>query len=287
MKPAGEITCEEWETLPIEKLVQQTILNMTAKQLELRHLNNAIHYVLNQEHRSDPLLTSNDVARLLGKTPKFIPTPKKLTPESVARDCDLYGYRLIKTFKRFASNNFIQKAKESSLAAGIIPLKPKEFPHSPDYYENFVKEFFDVQKPSGFFWRSNSLRCPGLQRFITCFKERAKQCAGEITTKGVTRKLNIPPRERQLMRTLVNADVGFNNSDKGYGPVLYSRNLYVEQCIKHLYDEKGTYEPIHDSKEKILCDVVSKLKTLLSTYCNENSATQQLAKSSQNGQNIP
>ena len=80
------------------------------------------------------------------------------------------------------------------------------------------------------------------------------------------------------MRTLVNADVGFNNSDKGYGPVLYSRNLYVEQCIKHLYDEKGTYEPIHDSKEKILCDVVSKLKTLLSTYCNENSATQQLAK---------
>ena len=90
MKPAGEITCEEWETLPIEKLVQQTILNMTAKQLELRHLNNTIYYVLNQEHRSDPLLTSNDVARLLGKTPKFIPTPKKLTPESVARDCDLY-----------------------------------------------------------------------------------------------------------------------------------------------------------------------------------------------------
>ena len=53
MKPAGEITCEEWETLPIEKLVQRTILNMTAKQLELRHLNNTIHYVLNQEHRSE------------------------------------------------------------------------------------------------------------------------------------------------------------------------------------------------------------------------------------------
>ena len=60
--------------------------------------------------------------------------------------------------------------------------------------------------------------------------------------------------------------------------MLYSQNLYVEQIIKHLYYERGTYEPIHDNKEKILCDVVKKLKTLMSTYCNENSATQQLAK---------
>ena len=68
MKPAGKITCEEWAELPIEKLVQRTILNMTVRQLELRQLNNTVHYVLNQEHQSDPLLTSNDVARLLGKT---------------------------------------------------------------------------------------------------------------------------------------------------------------------------------------------------------------------------
>ena len=51
MKPDGVITCEEWATLPIEKLVQRTILNMTAKQLELRNLNNTVHYVLNQEHQ--------------------------------------------------------------------------------------------------------------------------------------------------------------------------------------------------------------------------------------------
>ena len=278
MKPAGRITCEEWAELPIEKLVQRTILNMTVRQLELRQLNNTVHYVLNQEHRSDPLLTSNDVARLLGKTPKFIPTPKKLTAKVIEKDCDLYGYRLIKTFKRFASRHFIKKAKETSLAAGIFPWKPKQFPHSADYYENFNKDFFDVRKPLGYFWRGNSFLCPGLQRFITSFKDHAVNCAAGIAAGGVARKLNIPPRERQLIRTLVNADVGFNNSDKGYGPVLYSRNLYIEQCSKHLFDAKGTYEPICDSKENILHKVVNKLKSLLSTYCNECSATQQLAK---------
>jgi hypothetical protein len=37
-------------------------------------------------------------------------------------------------------------------------------------------------------------------------------------------------------------NVGFSNSDKNFGPVLYSRDIYLKKCEKHLYNGKGTYE---------------------------------------------
>ena len=54
-----------------------------------------------REDSKDPVLTSNDLGQLLSKTPKFLPTPKCLKPKDIANDCDVFGYRLIKTFSQF------------------------------------------------------------------------------------------------------------------------------------------------------------------------------------------
>ena len=45
-------------------------------------------------------------------------------------------------------------------------------------------------------------------------------------------------------------DIGYNASDKNYGPVLYSREKYTEQCKLHLFDGKGTYEKISQTIAK-------------------------------------
>ena len=78
------------------------------------------------------------------------------------------------------------------------------------------------------------------------------------------RRLRIKPSsERRVVRTVLNKNVGYNDSDKHFGPVLYSRDLYLEQCRKHLFDGKGTYEYTDKPKDLILEDVTRRLKTLL------------------------
>ncbi len=42
---------------------------------------------------------------------------------------------------------------------------------------------------------------------------------------------------------------------KNFGSILYSRDLYLEKCQKHLFDENGTYEYTEKSKDLILEDV--------------------------------
>jgi hypothetical protein len=108
---------QDWMTLPVETLVECRVVGMSLQQLELRCTSNTVHCVLNLEHARDPLLTSNDLKRVLSKTPKFRPTPNRIKPKTVASDCDLFGHRLIKTFNRFVYKDFIQQAKVNSKRA--------------------------------------------------------------------------------------------------------------------------------------------------------------------------
>ena len=81
-----------------------------------------------------------------------------------------------------------------------------------------------------------------------------------------------------MLRTVLNRNVGFNNSDKNFGPVLYSRDLYLKQCQMHLFDTKGTYEYTEKSKDLILNDVARRLKNLLNDQFGKESATKSLAR---------
>ena len=56
-------------------------------------------------------------------------------------------------------------------------------------------------------------------------------------------------------------DVGYNTADKNYGPVVYFKELFKEQCLLHLEDEKGTYWKITDrTKEDLLKEVLLQLR---------------------------
>jgi hypothetical protein len=158
-------------TLPLDTLVERKFLGMSLQQLELRCTSNTVHYVLNQEHAKDALLTSNELRRVLSKTPKFRPTPHIVKPKTVASDCDVLGFRIIKTFNRFVCKDFIERAKVNSKLAGIIPWKPKQFPHSKDYYATHNRDYFDTSKPSGYVWRTNSAVCPGLEQLLILLNE--------------------------------------------------------------------------------------------------------------------
>jgi hypothetical protein len=67
-----------------------------------------------------------------------------------------------------------------------------------------------------------------------------------------------------MIRTVLNKNVGFNNSDKHFGPVLYSQ--------KHLFHGKGTYEYTERPKDLIL-EVTRRLKNLLHDCFGKESTT--------------
>ena len=274
----SRITYNEWMTLPVETLVERRLLSMSLRQLELRCTNNTVHYVLNNEHSKDMLLNSNDLRRILGKTPKFLPTPRILKPANVAADCDIFNTRLIKTFKRFLCQDFINQAKASSATAGILQWKPAQFPYTSDYYSRYTQEFFDVSKPSGSFWKQHQSKCPQLQKFTASFKRDTVNISAGIAKRGIRVKSNLTQSERAFLRKAQDRQVGFNNSDKNYGPVLYSRDLYLEQCRLLLYDDKGTYMHTAKPTDLILQDVVDRLKCLVHDCLGTESATQSLAR---------
>jgi hypothetical protein len=85
----ARITRRDWMTLPLDTLVERKFLGMSLQQLELRCTSNPVHYLLNQEHAEDDMLTSNELIRVLSKTPKFRPTPHIVKPKTVASDRDV------------------------------------------------------------------------------------------------------------------------------------------------------------------------------------------------------
>ena len=98
-------------------------------------------------------------------------------------------------------------------------------------------------------------------------------------------KPNLLLNERLMIRTVLNKNVGFNNSDKNFGPVLYSCDLYLEQCMLHLLDDMGTYQFTEKPKDLILIDVVRRLNNLLDECFSNEPTTKPLAQTLKNGLN--
>ena len=90
--------------------------------------------------------------------------------------------------------------------------------------------------------------------------------------------MNLSREELSLFHNVQDHNVGFNNSDKNYGPVLYSRDLYLKQCYLHLYDDKGTYEHTKKPADLILLASVSRrLNNLVNDCLKSGSAIESLA----------
>ena len=87
------------------------------------------------------------------------------------------------------------------------------------------------------------------------------------TLKVKHKRPNITKAEQCVIMRIGELDVGYNISDKNYGAVIYSKDLFKEQCLIHLEDEKETYWKITDrSKEDILEDVLLELRRIILTF---------------------
>jgi hypothetical protein len=91
----------------------------------------------------------------------------------------------------------------------------------------------------------------------------------EVINRGTASRSNLSKNEKELLNKLKEYQIGFNISDKNFGPVLYSRDEYLQQCRLHLHDDKGTYEAVALSRNKILEMLLEKLTKMLRPYCQD------------------
>ena len=241
-------------------------MRMTPRQFETRCTHNRVHFVLNERERCNPLWSQPSTLTLLGKGPRFIPKAKSLSKTEVQGACAKLGYRMVRAFERYVRKDYLAARDKAQRDDGIQTWTPKQRSLSATYCRSYVSCFFRRTLKGGGAWKGNEMMSPLFER---CLKNIERDI---VATATEARKLlpakfrwpNITQAERSVLLRMNESEVGYNNADKNRGPVIYSKDLYAEQCRLHLEDDKGTYGKIvNQTKEDIIEEILQKLCGIL------------------------
>ena len=244
-------------------------MRMTPRQLETRCTHNRVHFVLTEQQRCDPLWNHPATLTLLGKGPRFIPKARSLSTAEVRGACSRLGYRLVRAFERYIRKDYLKERDKALCDAGIQNWTPKRRSLTVEFCRTYVSRFFKCTLPDGGAWRGNQLLSPLFDRCI-CNIERDIVAAATEARRLLPAKYrwsNITKAERTVLRRMNDCNVGYHDADKRYGPVVYSKELFKEQCLLHLEDAKGTYcQIVNETRETILEEILSRLRSILMPF---------------------
>jgi hypothetical protein len=248
-----------------DQIVDEIIVRMTPWQFETRCTHNTVHFVLNEQQRRNPFWNQPATLTLLGKGPKFIPKARPLTSKEVLGACARLNYRMVRAFERFIRRDRYEHMKALQRECGIQDWFPKQRSLTTEYCRTYVKGFFRCSDAYGP-WGGNQLLSPYFDRSISNIERDiiAVAAAAKKSLSARHRWPNITKVEQSVIMQMRELDVGYNTADKNLGAVVYSKDLFKEQCLMHLEDSKGTYRKIEDqTKEDILDDIFLKLRLVL------------------------
>jgi hypothetical protein len=179
--------------------------------------------------------------------------------------CAKMGYRLVRAFERYVRKDYFALRDKAQRDAGIQEWTLKQQSLSAVYCRSYVSSFFRCTLNGGGAWKGNQMMSPFFEQHLNNIERDI------VATATRTRKLlpakfrwpNITQAEQSVLLQMSESDIGYNIADKNRGPVVYSKDLYREQCQLHLEDDKGTYGKVEKTKEDILENVLLKLKGIL------------------------
>ena len=253
-----------------DQLVGKILMRMTSRQFETQCTLNKVHFVLSDQLMQNPIWSQPAVLTLLGKGPKFIPKARPLSTEEVQGACARLNYRLVRTFERHINRREHELKQQMRQVAGIQKWCPKQRQLTVTECQTYVRDFFRCAlPPNGGVWKGNQLLSPAFDRCI-CNLEKDVVASTTRAREALPARHkwpNLTKLELSALKQLKNLGVGFNNADKNFGLVVYSRELSREQCLLHLRDQKGTYAQITEkTKIGILEDIISRLRGILNPF---------------------
>ena len=256
-------------------------MRMTPRQLENRCTRNKVHFVLSEQQRRNPFWSQPATIALLGKGPKFIPKARALSTTEVLGACARLNYRMVRAFERYVKRDEYRCKDAVRRESGIQQWTPKRCSLSTEYCRTYVTRFFKCADGNGA-WQGNQFLSPCLDRRIRNL-ERDIVASATSARKAITaqhRWPNITRAEQSVIKRMQEFDVGYNIADKNYGAVVYSKELFKEQCLLHLEDSKGTYCKIADqTREDILKEILSRLRGTLIPFKALGEGWKQVAES--------
>jgi hypothetical protein len=106
-------------------------------------------------------------------------------------------------------------------------------------------------------WKENQIRSPFFEQCLSNIERDIVATTTRVCKllQAKFRWPNITQAEMSVLARMSESEIGYNNADKNRGPVIYSKDLYREQCRLHLQGDKGTYGKVEMTKEDILDDV--------------------------------
>lgn len=247
-----------------DQIVCDILMRMTPRQLETRCTNNKVHFVLNAQQKENSFWTQPATLSLLGKGPKFIPKANTLSMKEVLGACAKLNFRLVRAFERFIRRDEHKRKEAMQHDAGIQPWNPIRRSLTVEYCQAYVKQFFRAEDAGGV-WQGNQFLSPLFDRCIRSIEKDVIQAAtsAKRSLSNKHKWPNISKAEQTVIKKLQDMDIGFNTADKNYGAVVYSKDLFEEQCLLHLEDEKCTYcKIIHQSKDALLEDILIDLRSI-------------------------
>ena len=233
-----------WRELSAEQLYGEILVRKTWRQIFNRRRNHKIHFILADEHKQLPIIKNQAVLNLVAKTGNFIPTPSaQALIRNIPLSLNIFCVRVYNQFSGFIHRRRIQDGNDAATAVGIHAWKPITFGYNALWYQKRREFVFSKQNTT---WHQNFRMCPQLPIILAQFEQEVL-----VKTKSICNALrkgkwqNIPLLEREAIK-LINSqsDVMVKKTDKGLGPAIVSRTIYLQQLNLHLRD--ATYLELID-----------------------------------------
>ena len=212
------------------------LIRKTWHQIFNRRRNHKIHFILTEEHKQLPIIKNQAVLNLVAKTGNFIPTPStQYLIRNIPLSLNIFCVRVYNQFSGFIHRHRIREGNDEAAAVGIHAWKPITFGYNALWYEKRRAFVFSKQNTT---WQQNFRMCPQLPIILAQFEKEVL-----LKTKIICNALrkskwqNIPFNERNAVTLLKSqSDVLVKKTDKGLGPAIVSRSIYLQQLTLHLRD---------------------------------------------------
>ena len=119
--------------------------------------------MLSDQDSLDPIWSKPETMTLLGKGPKFTPTPSSLREADVSFAIAEMNFRLVRAFERFVNKTELERKDAVRRDAGIQDWLPKRRKRSEEECRSYVQDFFNGAREFSS-WRNNQGLVPSLRR---------------------------------------------------------------------------------------------------------------------------
>ena len=242
------------ETSPIMKLGEQ-LCKLTPSENDTRCYRNSFHTKLNHEDQAVFDKHKPEISKHLSRTIKFVPTGKCLSKKEIEASCAKFAFRLVSRFKNYHFQDWFDKFRKQDQNAGVKPWKPKKIKMNTEQTKNSIKQYFKSDT-----WKNeHSKSCIQLQHLITNKTEKIKK-ALYSASKIQKMRSNFSSSDRKTCKIINKSRMLVNSTDKNCGTIIISMNIFIEQVLKHLKDNKGTFCIIKESNQEILAQINRKFE---------------------------